>query len=63
MDFPGLWDVSYFVLAAGYYVLRLYEATFSLPKGNWHKSLETFKESLDNSDTKLQDEFNKVWKC
>jgi hypothetical protein len=63
MDFKALWDVSYFVLAAGYYVLRLYEATFELPKGAWHTNLETFKGSLNNSDAKLQNEFDKEWKC
>jgi hypothetical protein len=58
MSFEELWGGSYFVLAAGYYALRLYEAAFDLPKGKWHTNLETFKESLDKSDLKVQAEYN-----
>ena len=63
MSNEELWEVSYFVLAAGYYVLRLYEATFELPKGEWHTNLEAFKESLDKSDLNIQEDYNKGSAC
>ncbi len=54
----SIWEACFFVLTAAYYVMRLYEATFDLAHGQWHKQLEEFKAELGKTDSTLRREFN-----
>jgi hypothetical protein len=49
------WQVSYFILEAGYLVMRLLAESCDLPKGNWHRQLDSFKADLEKYNAWLMD--------
>ena len=58
MDFESIWEASFFLLTAAYYVMRLYAVTFSLEHGNYHNQLQAFKADLDEKDRNLVSQLN-----
>jgi hypothetical protein len=47
------WQVSYFILGAGYLVMRLLADSSDLPRGDWHARLDSFKIDLEKDNARF----------
>jgi hypothetical protein len=58
MSVEQVWETSFYILMAAYYVARLYAKSFNLPEGEWHNQLENYKSDVEKTNLNLRNNFN-----